>query len=281
MGIRGNAGFINIDKRFGNTEEDVKGSIQREQHFLERKNGRYKVLGDLSPANNVTAWFDASSQYITLNGSNVSTWSDRSGNGIDLVQNTPSAQPLYNSSNVSINNLPSVDCDDDNSMETNDDNLLDVSGTGGFTAYLVGKLDAQNSAFAFLIGRTNGTSWTLGWGVYFYSGAIRWFVNDWNTASQRCETSIPGTTSANIYKMRYDNSTITVEIIGPNADSDTQSYSSTVQEPTSEGLIINAGGSTAFDCDFDYAEYLFYNRPLTVQEQEKTENYLKEKYNIV
>jgi len=275
MSIRGNAANFNSDRRFGTTTQDTTGVIAREQHYLERTQGRFSP--ELIPA--PTAWFDAA-ENITLNGSNVNIWGDKSGNGLDLVQSTTSAQPPYNSSNTALNNLPSVDCDNEDSMETADSALLDLTTTGGFTAYYVGKIDSFPSSFGFFIGRTNTTSWTLGWGVFTYAGALRWFVNDWNTASQRCETSIPGTTNANIYKMRYDQINITAEIIGPDADSDTQAYTSAVQEPSSEGLLINAGGSTAYDSDFDYAEYIFYNRPLAAEEQRKVENYLKSKYNI-
>ena len=273
--IRSNSGFMNIDRRFGTIVQDVTCRLSREQHYLERLNDR--LSPELIPS--PTAWFDAA-ENITLNGSNVSVWGDKSGNGLDLTQSTTSAQPPYNSSNPNVNNLPTVDCNNDDSMETADSSLLDLTSTGGFTAYLVGSLDSWVSTFSFLIGRTNSTSWTLGWGVFYYSGALRWFVNDWNTAAQRCETSGPSAGSVNIFKMRYDQTNITAEIIGPSADSDTQPYTSAVQEPSSEGLLINAGGSTAYDADFDYAEYIFYNRPLETNEQTKVENYLKSKYNI-
>lgn len=275
MSIRGNSGFIDIDKRFGSLTGDTKGVIGREQHFLERTQGRFS--GKLIP--DPTAWFDAA-ENITLNGSNVSVWGDKSGNGLDMVQSTASAQPPYNSSNTDLNNLPSVDCNNDDSMETSDSSLLDLTNTGGFTAYCVGKLDSFPSTFSFFIGRTNGIDWTLGWGVFAYAGTLRWFVNNWNDASQRCETNLPSSTGSNIFKMRYDQINISAEIIGPSADSDTQPYTSAVQEPSSEGLLLNAGGSDAFDSDFDYAEYIFYNRPLTSDEQIQVENYLKTKYNI-
>ena len=274
--IRSNSGFINIDRRFGTIVQDVTGSLSREQHYLERLNDR--LSPELIPA--PTAWFDAAENITIQFGGGVVTWGDKSGNGLDLKQGTTSAQPAYNQSNSNVNNLPTVDCNNDDSMETDDSSLLDLTSTGGFTAYLVGSLDSWVSTFSFLIGRTNSTSWTLGWGVFYYAGVLRWFVNDWNTAAQRCETSGPSVGSVNIFKMRYDQTNITAEIIGPSADSDTQPYTSAVQEPSSEGLLINAGGSTAYDADFDYAEYIFYNRPLETAEQTKVENYLKSKYNI-
>ncbi len=41
MSIRGNSGFIDVDKRFGSSTGDTKGIVAREQHFLERTQGRF------------------------------------------------------------------------------------------------------------------------------------------------------------------------------------------------------------------------------------------------
>lgn len=52
-------------------------------------------------------WADASdATTITLNGSTVSQWSDKSGNGRHLVQATAAAQPTYNA--TTYNNKPAV-----------------------------------------------------------------------------------------------------------------------------------------------------------------------------
>jgi len=282
MSVRGNSGFVDTDKRFGSSSGDTKGIIQREQQFLERTQGRFEpVSNELAPAENPTAWYDADSTYITLNGSDVSQWDDKSGNDIHMSQSTTSAQPPYSSSNSSLNNLPSVDAANNQWMESSDNALLDTSTTGGFTVYVVAVKNSQPSTFAFLCGRTNTTTWSQGWGIFLYSGNIRFFVNNWNSSATRAETTIPANGSTSIYKMHYDETTITAEIIGDGADSGTQAYSTPVTDTTgTEGLLLNAGNSTAYDGDFDFGEYIFYNRPLTADEQTETENYLKNKFNI-
>jgi hypothetical protein len=58
----------------------------------------------------LTCWLDSDAAYITLNGSDVATWSDRSGAGNDVAQATPANQPLYVSSGGP-NNLPYVEFD--------------------------------------------------------------------------------------------------------------------------------------------------------------------------
>ena len=55
-------------------------------------------------------WVDASdATTITLNGSTVSQWSDKSGNGRHLVQATASKQPAYSA--TTFNNRPGITFD--------------------------------------------------------------------------------------------------------------------------------------------------------------------------
>lgn len=54
----------------------------------------------------LVSWYRADTK--VLNGSNVSTWTDKSGNGNDLVQGTAGAQPAWNASTASFGNKPTV-----------------------------------------------------------------------------------------------------------------------------------------------------------------------------
>ena len=55
-------------------------------------------------------WLDAEdSATITLNGSTVSAWGDKSGNGVSVTQTTASQQPTYAAS--SLNGLHTVNFD--------------------------------------------------------------------------------------------------------------------------------------------------------------------------
>ena len=281
MSIRGNSGFIDIDKRFGSSTGDTKGVVAREQHFLERTQGRFVVIGDLQPPP-PTVWYDANSSYITTQGSpvRVDQWDDRTSNGINATGPGGTSDPIYNTTDANFNSLPSVKFENDDFLESSDDALLDA--VDGFTVYIVVKIDSFPSGFSFLLGFTNGTSWTEGWGMYYYAGAWRWFVNDWNTPSQRVEMgSWSDFTNTNIFKFKYDRSNISGEIFGPSAVSEvTQSYSSALQIPSSEGITFCWGGNTSYDGNATIGEVLFYNDPTTSEEEEQAENYLKEKYNI-
>jgi len=131
-----------------------------------------------------------------------------------------------------------------------------------------------------MTGRTNSTSWTAGWGIMKYSTSVRFFVNSWTGAY--ASMTFNDTTNAHIWKMHYDQTTITARTFGPAGSTATYSYSTAVNDPSSsEGLLLNSGNSTSYDGDFNFGEYIFYNRPLTTTEQTKVEEYLSTKYNII
>ena len=279
MSIRGNSGFIDVDKRFGTSTGDTKGTIGREQHFLERTQGRFSP--ELFPPT-PTVWYDPNSDYITTQGIpvRVDQWDDRSGNGINATGPGSTNDPLYNTTDSDFNNLPSVEFGADDNLESSDDALLDA--TDGFTVYIVTKIDSFISTFSFLGAYTNGTSWSEGWGMYYYSGTWRWFVNDWNTSSQRVEMgSWSDFTNQHIFKFKYDRTNISGEIIGPSAVAEvTQAYSSAFQNPAGEGLRLGDGHSSAYDINAKIGEVLYYNSPLTPEQETQAEDYLKNKFNI-
>lgn len=276
MGRKGNSGYTNPDFRTGNISTGYSGSLGFTQHYLERRDG--DLPPELQPYPGYTVW-SRSTQGVTEDGSNnVSQWDDLSGNDNHFKQGTSGDYPAYNSSNSVLNDLPSIDAANGDSMETDDDSSLDASG--GFCLYVVAKRNSYPSMFSFFVSRTNGTTWSTGWGIYYYDGVLRLFVDYWNTSAKRVELNSPGTSDVNIYKFHYDETTITGEIIGPDADSDTQAQTSTDINASGEGISLNRGGSDFYDGDWDYGEVLWYPAPLSTEGQEITENYLKRRYDI-
>jgi len=279
MSIRGNSGFIDTDKRFGSSSGDTKGIIQREQHFLERTQGRFSPSGELLPPT-PTVWYDA--KYVTLNGggTNVDVWSDQSGNGITASGNGSLNTPLYNSSDATFGGYPSLQFDNNDRLESLDDALLNC--TNGFTIYFVTSIISFPSTFSFLAGFINSTSWTQGWGMYYYSGNWRWFVNNWNSSSTRVDMgSWSDFSNPHIFKLHYDRVNIKGEIFGTSAVAETTtSYSVAVSNPNSEGIRLGDGNSTTYQIRAKMAEMLFYNSPLSSDEQLQAEEYLKNKFNI-
>lgn len=276
MGRKGNSGYTNPNYRFGELETGYSGSLGLTQHYLERREGN--LASGLAPAPGYSVW-SKSTFGVTKDGSNnVSQWDDLSGNANHFKQGTSGDYPQYEASNPVLNNLPSINAANGDSMETDDDSSLDASG--GFCLYVVAKRNSYPSTFSFFVGRTNGTTWSTGWGIYYYAGVLRFFIDYWNTASKRIELASPGTSDVNIYKFQYDGSTIAAAIIGTDADSDSKSLSTTDLNASGEGISLNRGGSDAYDGDWDYGEVLWYPTPLDAAGQTITETYLKARYNI-
>lgn len=278
MGRRGNSGYSNPDTRSG-TDEVYSGSLGPTQHYLERLSDDLKPSPPGgAPASGYSVWAK-STEGITKDGSNnISQWNDLSGNGINFTQGTSGDYPQYNSSNSALNGLPSVDCNNGDDLSTSDNSNL--NGVGGFCLYVVAKVDSYPSPFTFFANRQNGTSWSSGWFIFYYASKLRFCIDYWNTSSKRVELDPPGTSNANIYKFHYDQSTITAEIIGPDADSGTQAQTSTDYNASGYGISLNRGGSDSYDGDWDYGEIIFYPSPIGSAAQLQTENYLKERYDI-
>jgi hypothetical protein len=277
MSIRGNSGFIDVDKRFGSSTGDTKGIVAREQHFLERTQGRFS--GELLPPT-PTVWYDAADVELRPATSNVLTWFDQSGNGITASGNGSLNTPLYNATDATFGGYPSLQFDNTDFLESLDDALLDC--TNGFTVYFVTSIISFPSTFSFLAGFINSTSWTQGWGLFYYSGNWRFFVNNWNDPSTRVDMgSWSDFTNPHIFKLHYDRTNIKGEIFGASAVAEqTLSYSTAVSNPNSEGIRLGDGNSSTYQIRAKMAEVLFYNSPLTDDEQLQAENYLKDKFSI-
>lgn len=282
MSVRGNSGYKVVDKRFGTKTLDTNGMISREQHYLERLNDRLKPY-ELRPPY-PTVWLDAKAEYVptTVLPPRADAWLDRSGNGINAVGPGPgsSDDPYYNPIDTAFNNLGSVQFDANDYMETSDNALLDC--TDGFTVYIVTKIANYPTTYSFLLTFTNSTSWSQGWGLFYYSNNWRFFVNNWNNAATRVDMgSFTNYTSAHIFKLHYDKINIVGEIIGPSGIAEkTKAYTTVVTNPSAEGIRIADGNSNTYQINAKYGEILYYNSPLTAAEQLQAETYLKTKFNI-
>ena len=70
--------------------------------------GEY-YLANLQQFGTVPAWWRADE--VVLSGSNVSTWTDKSGNGRNLLTSASSQRPSYNASDADFNGRPSLTFD--------------------------------------------------------------------------------------------------------------------------------------------------------------------------
>ena len=279
MGIKGNSSNINKDRRFGSNNGNTTGLIDIFQHNLERINGRmisYPIPSD------ITLWLKSDGD-LTINNNRVVKWEDASllGNDIYSEQTNFNYQPDFITSSPLFNGLPtlSFNSSGDNMETTNNNTLLNCSD--GFTHYVVCKINSTPSTYNFLTTRTNGTSWTQGFGIFKYSGSWRFWVNNWNSTNTRVDLTFNNTSDVHIFKLHYDKINILGEIIGVDGSTQTKGYTSSVTNPSSsEGITLCDGNSTSYTIRADVSEVLFFNRPITSIEQNEIETYLINKYNI-
>lgn len=295
MGRKGNSGYTNPDKRFGFLIDNYSGSLGLTQHYLERLDG--DISPELMPASGYTAWYRSDSGIVLDGSGKVEQWNDLSGNNLNLTQADADQRGDYETSNIYLNNLPTVDLQSVSGdyLAGADSTLLQaVSSNGGFTAYLVLKQNNYRS-YGFIMARTDGDNWKRGWGVYYQSGTWRFYINDWNSNSTRVELTPTSQTSIPlIFKFVYNDSTngdgsgILAQIIAnTNSRSGTKTSMTSVMSNANitDGLRLNWGGNTSpssfsWQGDADYGEFIFYNAPLSSEGQSITEYYLKKRYNI-
>jgi hypothetical protein len=90
---------------YGNTDQrrTKAGTIPALKHYIERDLGEFNS-NPWTPSRITTdLWFDAAdASTITLNGSTVSQWNDKSGNSRNISQVTTANQPTYSSVNSEI-----------------------------------------------------------------------------------------------------------------------------------------------------------------------------------
>jgi len=239
--------------------------------------------GGSVPTGNLRLWLKADVG-VTYNASNlVSGWADQSGNALNAFQNTTTYKPTYSATTASLNNKPSLtfSAPGDDYMTFASNSLFNFSS--GFTIYIVAKINAFANTFNMLIQHSNGSTWTAGWGILYYNSAYRFFVNNWNNVANYVLLANTNTSSAQIFKLKWDGSTITAAILGSTPSSGTKAYSGVYYDPWALGYSpeIARGGSSIYDTSANIPEVLMYNSgTIGAANESNLETYLKTKYSI-
>lgn len=148
------------------------------------------------------AWFDAAdASTITLNGSAVSQWTDKSGNGRNATQSTAANQPIYN--RIGYNNKPTLSFDGVNDFLNLTDGTVPTGNTN-YSMFVVQRINVMADMMIF--GRVGGAG---GSGSACYLGVIgsNVFGNWWAGTG----VSLGGAAGENnMYSIVYNNATSTL-----------------------------------------------------------------------
>lgn len=215
-------------------------------------------------------WLDADdSETITLNGSTVSQWDDKSGNGYHCVQGTASNQPTYVTAAQNGKNV--VRLDGGNDYMQNSTNTI-VGGSNARTVFVACKnTDASGITYPFGL----GTRANVGSGqIFFISSEVAVRVSFGNII---WSTSLYS--SAGIITIQTNGTNVTQLLGWLNGSSLSVSSSTSATLNTQVGYMIgdSIGSSTWYG---DVMEIIVYDSELSTANRESVESYLSTKWGI-
>ena len=208
-----------------------------------------------------TLWLSADKN-VTLNGSNVSAWGDRSGNGYNATQATSGNQPLYVPN--ALNGKPVINFNATNSQLFN---LVDFTAQKNQSIFSVYRKTVPTLFLLPLGSSTNANNYIL----YSYSDDSLLYRVDSPGLELFASTNIDTTTIQSLSIINNNNVTSLYK----------NGIIQLTQTQTDMTAIFNAiGYGHGHYSSGDIAEILVYNSALSDTERKVIENYLKNKYNL-
>jgi hypothetical protein len=246
-----------------------------------------KWLGFRTPTDiaGLQAWYDTTDDnYLTLDGSAITQFLDRSGNGNDTdVQGTASARPTRALSQI--NGLQAAVFDGVNdSISIPDDSTLQNIFDGGGTVFAVIRPESDGSSnfgriiekgYSWFTSDDNATNTDIKF-AKFFTGDDGFWVSSGRPLSlgegSICILEYDADSTTNDADMAINGSDLIL----------TEDATPTGTRDSDVGSALFIGNRNAGDRAFDgaIAEVLIFNRALTSTEIDNIENYLSTKYNI-
>jgi hypothetical protein len=208
---------------------------------------RPRAAGGFNPKTlpGLQGWWDAAdSSTITLNGSNVSEWADKSGNGRTLSQATALAQPPYQA--AAINGRNAV-------VWPNSTNQNRLQAASAFTIQqiaIVCRLGTGSSGISDFRGLLSAPA---NIGLLSGSSSTAWFPSDWNLMRKdgAAETSIDNVTAVplplTVLVVRNASALSRQLIVGGERLSTTRSWWGPICEVLAFSATLNASQTTALE----------------------------------
>ena len=234
-------------------------------------------------------WLDAAdASTITLNGSTVSQWSDKSGNGFHVTQATASLQPTYQA--TGFNSQPTVYFDNSGDEMGCDQTSVSSRGDLFYAAVFQMLSDTQN--WSMIVGTNTSSASDNDGTLLMQRMSTRSEIGIHNSgvadtgstyAVQVTDLFVPRiATAGRSGGVNGDGGTITVTATGPSQPSYLTQAVQTWQtvEATSR---IQIGGRQQSETEFSnslISEVVVMNRNATTLERQKLEGYLAHKWGL-
>jgi hypothetical protein len=293
MGIKGNSGFIDNDQRFGSQSDFAKSALSREQHFLERTQGRGARSGavpsaglvfDLDARENV--YTDSGTTEAT-NGSAIQQWVTVDGGTYTFEQTTTADKPVWFASSSNFNNQPYIRfrgaadslsehliADYSSDFVLQDHSIFMVArntnsgSNGSFDHFMMFGYSVDEGYHIYLDGATGN------FGEYTAGNWTSDFVDFTQTSLQ-----------SYIYQARYEQSNnlkIRLDDLTEASDTAPASIDYTSTNSNTSGFILGAGfssGSVTRELSCEITRLILYDRYLTDSERDEVRDILNTTYN--
>jgi len=223
--------------------------------------------GDLPDIAGLQLWLDADdSDTITLNGSTVSQWNDKSGNDYHVSQSTASNQPTYTASALNSKSVVRFDGND----ELTNGSATPVGGSTNRTVFVVFNSTAGSIAYGVVLGdsTSNGQSFGISReiAVRVHNGNRVWSTGAINSTHSIVTIVLDGTSTTDLSAWK-------------NGSSLTASSTSAQTINTAAGIIVG-NGTVGGNLTGDVAEIIVYNSALSTSDRQSVESYLSTKWGI-
>ena len=209
-----------------------------------------------SSISGLRVWLKADAITGIVNGGQVTTWSDSSGNGINFTQATSTKQPTYVRN--AINGKPALHFTASTQQTMTNATNFSTPNTIFYVSRQTGGTKAR-----LLSGLSN--NWLLG-----YHGGNK------NMAYFEGWVSSGGITADNDWHIYSSTQTASLSTVYENG---AQLYSNANGVTGPNGLSLNGYQGTSEFSDGDIAELIIFNSALSDTDRQKVNNYLNNKYN--
>jgi hypothetical protein len=208
-------------------------------------------------------WLDAADPAtLSLSGSSVTQWNDKSGNGRNATQGTPSQRPTFASSTVSFNATNS------NVLALPDNTI--PSGNSAYSSYFVMAPRSTDGVFLFSGNAVNNQA-----NGFFFNLTASHFNNYWlnadiigGTATNGTRTLLGFVYTQNINRYLYQNGALQITTASSNRASGTGNN------------YIGAEVVRGFYATCDINEIIIYSTDSTASQRQQIEGYLAWKWGL-
>jgi hypothetical protein len=244
-----------------------------------------------SPVAGYKAWFDAAdTATITVSGSAVTQWNDKSANGYNLTQGTAGNRPLSGTRTINSKNVIDFDGTNDSLNGSTASNWTFLNNATGNSIFVVALSDT-NAAAGFVMSTAGGSSTSVGFDfIRQPAGTIYYFVRrgvgGTSAVSAISQGNWADATSVYYTLLSTPNNGTTLDKAisrvsgGSELKSNTSTDAPSASNPTQALCVGDASDSAGAGFNGVIGEIILYDSILSSTDRATNETYLANKWGL-